>query len=142
MVHSLLELLLQEPCCPELPIPQEGPKLSQLEDQHGSCHCETGTRHSTHYFPCAPSTGLMSKHTAASSGEHQFKDIYEGEVSIMGCLLTSRHFSVLVHPTPAKGLLWLCTHDALCLPLHDSVPQLCLFASTTISSFRHSSNKC
>lgn len=89
MVHSLLKLLLQEPRRPELPIPQEGPKLGQLEDQRGSCHCETGTRHRTHYFPRAPSTGLLSKHAAASSGEHQFKDIYERDVSIMGGLLTS-----------------------------------------------------
>lgn len=37
-----------------------------------------------------------------------------------------------VHPIPAKGLLWLCAHDALYLPLRVSVPQLCLFASTTI----------
>lgn len=83
-------------------------------------------------------TGLMSKHAAAYSGEHRFKDTYErcfhnGLPSDFQTFpIAMRSFPVPVHPTPAKGLLWLCTHDALCLPLRDSVPQLCLFTSTTI----------
>lgn len=93
--------LLREQRCHELPIPQEGAKLGQPEQKHGSCHSETVTHHHTHYFLHASCTKPISKRTAASWEECKFKGIYERDVFIMCRLLTSL-------PTPEQREAFPC----------------------------------